>query len=285
MARITSDDETPELIVFTADWHVNDTKGLCPPKFQREDESTHRPGAAILGMRRDWLTLWEWAEEKKREAGARLIAVFDGDLGDMNKHSKQQLISMRKQDVLLAMADVAEPAIAVADHVFVIRGTAAHSGGSGELEELFAKDIRGGKCVHNGKDASWWVLEATFGGVDGDVYHHPPTNTRLPNKYNQAAARGAERVAISYLRQGLKPPRFVVWGHVHHNGHGSELGVHGFYLPPWKMVGEFGYRIGVGANVEPWGALWMLCQGGEIREWDYIFYKVRRGKRWTYNQK
>jgi hypothetical protein len=219
---------------------------------------------------------------KKRQYGAACVSIGNGDLGDKNSHSAGELITTLPADVIQAMIDVSEPVHDVADVKLIVRGTTSHNGGNGMLEEMYAKIIRATPNPETG-NASWYVLEADFGGVPFEVTHHPPTATMLPNKINQAAARGAERVALRHIREGRKPPRVAVWGHRHISGWGEEMGTLGVFVPSWQYTGgEFGYRIGLGSHIEPIGGAWFLCRGGELLDWDLELFEPRRGKRWQF---
>lgn len=275
------------LVVVTGDWHVNDTVGLCPPVFKREKESNHRPGRAVRALWRAWIEFWEIIAAKKEATGATVYAVANGDLGDINKHDKTQLISGSEMEILDAMIDVAQPMTQVADHVFIVRGTAAHSGGCGKLEELLARDTLNAVKCEDEKTASWWVLRAMFGGVRFDVTHHSPTASRRPWTRNAAAGRVGAIVAGRYVRNGLarEIPRFAVYSHVHYHGYGSEMGVEGRFIPPWKLVGGFGHRLGSAAHVEKVGGWWVLCEEGRVIEQGsspggFELWQMRRPKIW-----
>lgn len=271
----------PVLVVATADWHCNDIVGLCPPVFKREKLAKHRPGPAIRAIWRAWTQFWEIIAAKKAATGATVYAFCAGDLCDFNKHSGAQLISMRGSDVLAAMVDVATPMLDVADHIFVIRGTAAHTGGTGGMEEVFADDIGAVYCKEE-DSASWWCARVELGGVRFDVAHHPPTGSMRPWTLNQAAARAGAIVATRYAKEKLwtQTPDVAIWGHYHKHAQGEELGVHGFVLPSWKLLGEYGHRLGLGAHVEQVGGLWFLCENGKY-DWDWELWRPKRGKIWV----
>lgn len=277
----TDDVAKPILVVCVADLHINDTCGLSPLVYHREKLAEHRPGKAVRALWRAWGEFWQLMAVKKQETNAELIVFWVGDLADINVHSQTQLISFNQADILRAMVDVAQPALEVADLNFVIRGTAAHTGGNGLLEELFADDIGAVRCEEE-DSASWWIAKVKLGGVRFDISHHPPTGSMRPWTLNQAAARGGAIVASRYAKEGLwaETPNVAVWGHRHAHAQGKEMGVHGFILPSFKLVGQYGHRLGAGAHVEQVGGLWFLCQNGGY-DWDWELWRPRRGKIWT----
>lgn len=270
------------LVVVTGDWHVNDTVGLCPPIYHREKQANYRPGPAVRALWRAWTEFWSLIAEKKKETGATVYAIANGDLGDMNRHDTVQLISPRRMDVKRAMIDVAKPMVDVADKVFVIRGTAAHTGGCGELEEFLAQDITSAVHCPDEKSASWWVLRAMFGGVRFDITHHPPTASRRPWTRNAAVGRAAAIVAGRYLKEGLERerPDYAIFSHAHYHGAGAEMGTEARFIPPFKMVGAFGHRLGSGAHVEKVGGWWALCEAGKVIAEDFELWGMARPKIW-----
>lgn len=231
------------ILAITGDWHVNDTCALCPPQFIRERGSTHTPDKFQRAIWRAWIDYWKVVAERKEALKAPVVAVYNGDLGDMNKHSKVQLISQYRPDIERAMVDVAQPALEVADCNIIIRGTEAHTGDCGELEEWFADDI--GAEISPDGHASWWVWRAEIEGVKIHITHHPPTASRLQNKRGQAVARMCERLYAEYDLAGQTKPHLAFWSHIHWSAQGHEMGIEGWTVPPWKGLGAFGHRIGV----------------------------------------
>lgn len=270
---------------MTGDWHVNDTVGLCPPVYKREKESNHRPGPAVRALWRAWLEFWTIIAEKKAATGATVYAVANGDLGDINTHDKVQLISANETEIIDAMIDVARPMTEVADKVFIIRGTAAHTGGCGKLEEALAKDITNAVHCPDEKSASWWVLRSEWAGVRFDITHHSPTASRRPWTRNAAAARVAAIVAGRYMKEGLarEVPDYAIFSHVHYHGQGGEMGCQGRFMPPWKLVGGFGHRLGSGAHIEKVGGWWALCDSGKVIEENFELWGMKRPTIWRDN--
>ena len=227
-----------------------------------------------------WEGFWEIIGAKKKEQRATTYAICDGDLCDFNRYSQAQLISQRREDVLMALHDVAEPILKVADHIFVIRGTASHTEGTGGVEDIFAAEI-GAERTEDGS-ASWWVLRAELGGVRFDATHHPPTYSRRPWTRTSSAERAAAILAANYLKEdkAADVPKVALWAHVHFSAEGHGLGVHGFFLPPFKLVGEFGHRLGTGAHIEKVGGLWLLCHEGRVLDWDWELWAPKEIPIW-----
>lgn len=248
------------ILALTADWHVNDTTALCPPVFRREKGEAHSPNKLQRAIWRAWNEYWDAVTEYKNELNCPVYSIFAGDLGDKNKHSNIELISQYPPDILLAMAEVAERPLEISDKVFVIRGTEAHTGGNGELEELFARDIEAEKSPDG--TSSWWIWRAEIEGLRVHCTHHPPTQTRLPNKRGQAVARMCERLASEYDVYGWREkPDLAFWAHIHWSAKGSDMGIDGWTVPCWKGLGSFAHRIGISLPSPVGGLIAILDDG------------------------
>lgn len=250
------------VLSLTADWHVNDTTALCPPAFYREKGELHTPNKLQRAIWRAWMEYWDVVAEHKEQLDCPVYSIFVGDLGDMNTHSNIDLISQYKPDVLRAMADTAQRPLEISDKVFVVRGTAAHTGGNGEIEELFARDIEAEPSPDG--TSSWWIWRAEIEGLNVHCTHHPPTGTRLPNRRGQAVSRMCERLAAEHDVYGwTQKPDLAFWAHVHWSARGEEMGVTGWTIPCWKGLGSFGHRIGVSLP-SPVGGLIVILDDGEF---------------------
>jgi len=272
------------LVVGVADWHTNSMTGLNPLSLRRELESRHVAGKVGRELWRRWLEFWRIIEAQKAEHGATVYAFANGDLGDINKHSSVQLITNNEVDILDAMAEVAEPMAAVADYVFIVRGTEAHTGGNGRLEEWLARDLDNA-VRYSESVASWWVANAKIAGLRFMVTHHPPTSSRVPWTLDPAAARAANYIFARYAADDLlrEKPDICMWAHAHTRGaQGKGMGnTWGIFLPPWQLTTSFGHRIGAGIGPRNIGGLWMLVKDSEVLDWDWERWRMRSDKPWT----
>ncbi len=265
------------LVVATSDWHFNSAVGLCPPRISLDDGGTYTYSPAQAALWRSWRKLWQRIADLKQEHNATVYAVCCGDVVDVDRRGS--LITSNKSVILSALADVAAPMLEVADKVFVVRGTEAHVGGAGELEEKFAADI-GAEPNERAGTNSWWVLRASFGGVRFDFTHHPATSGRRPWTRAASAARQSRITREQYLDRDERPPDVAVFGHVHYFASGGRTHKpETLFLPPFTWTTAFGYRLGAGAEIEPVGGVYFLCRGGSYI-WDDIRFAARRLPIW-----
>ena len=269
-----------DILVCVGDLHLNDTTGLCPPEFKRANRDVHLPGVGQRFLWKAWTDIWATVAERKCKTGATVYLSWGGDLMDQNKYSHAELITTVKANIQTAMHQAAEPALAVADYNFLVRGTTAHVGELAELEEEFAKDIKAEACPSTGS-YTWPVLPLEIANVTFEIAHRPPCSTQRVDGRNQAVSRSVVRMVTRCLNQRASPAMVYVWHHAHYSAVGSEMGSHGFQVPCLKLVGAFGYeKCGVGTIVEPVGVLMFEIAGGDWRH-EFLRYSPRRIKPWT----
>lgn len=224
-----------------------------------------------------WLDYWAKVAAAKQRLDAQVFAVYNGDLVDVNgKHQQSQNISQNKSDVFGMAIDALEPALDVADLNFIVRGTAAHVGSSGELEDIIAIDIGAegpGKGQH-----SWWELMLEVDGVKFDIRHHGPLG-RLDHTAGNALNRRAVEIMTMYSQDGQRVPDIAVQSHNHRFETSSDsYPVKVFAMPAFQLITEFVNRIGVIRPADI-GGIWFETNAGQ---WlDHVErYPVRLPRPW-----
>ncbi len=251
------------ILVSTADHHVNDTVGLAPTWFHRDDGGQQLASREQLALWHGWQDFWQYVADRKKALGWPVYHLAAGDIGDVNRHSGMQLVSQNEADIKKAMEEVFALPCAVADYNFIIRGTEAHSGGSGQLEESFAQSIGAEKDPDSG-NFSWWVFKGELAGVTVEAAHHPPCGGRQPDRIGIAAANAARTAVLRAVRNGEKRAQLYIWAHLHRPAFGYELGAWAYILPAWKWVGAYGFRGGSSGHVEPAGGCIFELKDGQI---------------------
>lgn len=256
--------DQPILLAAVADLHTNSFTGLCPPVVTLDNAGTYRANKAQRIVWRAWCEFWDTVGAKAQELGTQVYAVLNGDLNDANVYDKTSLITRAEADIVKMSVAVLEPALEVADKIFIVRGTEAHVGKRASLEEEVAKDIGAVKDEVAGT-YSWYWLPLSANGVLFDIAHHPQTVARRPWTWDAAANRSAYIIRSQYLDRGEKPPDVALRAHVHKYGlSNGRLPPHFFYLPPWQLTTNYGHRLGAGSGIEPPGGLVFVCQDGQF---------------------
>ena len=164
----------PAVVVIVSDLHVNSTVGLCPQRVALDDGGTYQQSKAQRWIYRCWLDFWQHVDNLPRSA---LYVVLNGDLVEGLHHGTTQLVTHNEETQLGMALQLLEPVARLADYLFIVRGTEAHTGPSAFWEEHIAEDL---SAVRDevGLTASWWHLPLTVEGVTFDICHHPQTTSR-----------------------------------------------------------------------------------------------------------
>jgi len=254
-------------LVVVSDLHINSTVGLICPSIILDDGGEHRPSKGQRWLWRNWIDFWEGIPK-----GCWL--VINGDLADKDiKLRAYQNITRNPSTIQKMVRDTMAPALDKAERVFVIRGTGAHTGKSGHLEEEFAKDI--GAVPYDKKIYSWWWLLLECEGVVFDIMHHASLGRKpwtTPNALNSLAAE----LVIRYARGRL--PDVAVRSHNHRFAEtGQNYPIRVVATPAWQLSTEYSNRIAA-APADIGGVIFKCNQG--VYTMDVRQYQPERSRPW-----
>lgn len=267
-------------VALFGDSHVNSTIGLCTPRVVLDDGGEYRYSAGQSWLWRQWKS---YCDEVKREAkGSRLYVFVNGDAVEADvRQRSHQLVSRNKATMLRLAADVLEPILNIADRVFVIRGTGAHTGRGSQFEEKLADDV-GAERTPDGQ-RSWWYWLGEISGVLCEVAHHTTGSGRAWTAGGGAVRLAAETV-IEYGGNGERIPALVFRSHTHrHTDSGENVtGCRAVTLPAWSLATEHSHRTGAGVRLAHVGGAIVRCEDGgyNLR---VIRYVPRRQEIWREN--
>lgn len=239
-----------------SDLHCGCQYGLCPPRVTLDGGGLYRHSHWQALVWKWWLHYWRtWLPAVLRDAGnPRWALVINGDSLDGRHHGSTTQVSQN-------LADQHKIAVEAMKYAFdkihptalyVVRGTEAHVGQSGEQEEQLARDL-GAKPNSTGQYARQ-VLWLQVGSGLAHFLHHIGTcgsqayeGTALSKEYTEACTEAA--------RWGYPAPDWVVRSHRHRNyecrvpsraGRGTVL-----VTPGWQLKTPFAYRIAGARQSEP----------------------------------
>ena len=140
--------------VVVSDTHCGCRLGLCPPEVRLDDGGTYRHS-------RMQATVWAWWEEFWGEwvphitKGEPYAVVVNGDPMDGNHHGSVTQISHNPVDQKHVALAAFRPVVDLCEgRFYMIRGTEAHGGESGNLEENLAEEL-GAISNEEGQHARW----------------------------------------------------------------------------------------------------------------------------------
>lgn len=240
-------------LIVISDTHINSTVGLCDEQAELDDGGVYIPSKSQKWLKSKWDEFCAYCHNLEGER----IYVLNGDVLDINKHSKHQLITSNCSSVI-AHAETLITQLVNGDKTFLIRGTEAHVGQSGELEDilatrLYADEIDGRR--------SHWQLVIDVNGVLFDITHHGMVGNKPWNKYNTLATTASEMI-INSVQYNQLLPHVVIRSHRHtHADTHDNFPVRIISAPAWQLSTAFSYRIGTGmADI---GGLVFRCEDGK----------------------
>lgn len=271
---------TPVTLAIVGDAHIGSTVGLCPRRVALDEGGAYESSPSQRWLWRAWLNYWEQvAANKAALPGSKVVAVLNGDLCDRNRHGHYQLWTINRATLKKAVIVALEPVLEIADYVIVVRGTEAHTGESAEMEEWLADDIGAVPDAQAGT-ASWWYWEATLGGHNVALAHHPGTNSTRPWTMGGGANRAAAMAMATYYGQRWQP-ELVVFNHVHHNeDSGDNHPVRAVFNRAWSLRTAYDHRSGRSLQQAEVGGLIVTLQDGEDVGVRKMAYKTQARKPW-----
>lgn len=239
--------------------HVNSSVAICMPEVELDDGGAYRASPAQSWIYDNWLRL---IDRVKGIAGDKvLISVGDMCEGD-KKDQTYQIITRNPATVVKAALDILKPMTSAVDSTFVVRGTAAHVGKSGNLEEIAAYSLDKVRTTDSGL-SSFYHLPLSVDDVLIDTAHHC-TMGRLPWTRNSSADRYAHQVFAEYSQSDRRPPHLVFRGHQHRwaDSYDANPKTRVVCLPAWTLATEYTNKIAPGALAEI-GAAIVYCDDGK----------------------
>jgi len=250
-------------LILTGDHHTNSTVGLCPARVTLDDGGTYSPNKTQRWMWAFWNECWKEAALFTKSAES-VTWIINGDMVDKDhKHRSYQYITGNPATIANMTIDTLAPGLEVADQVLVIRGTEAHVGTNGDMEEMVADDID--TTIRNKETgtASWYHYRGVFDGLRIDVSHHTSMGT-LPWTSANAANKLAADAFMNYSLLGQKPPGLLVRSHVHkHADSHDNYPVRAVVLPAWQTMTSYGAKLNPN-RISDIGMIIFLIDNGSI---------------------
>lgn len=249
------------LVAIVGDIHANSTTAVCPPRVPLDDGGEYVASKAQRWIWRQWKTFWQTVAERRAEIDGPLVVILNGEVADNNSHMTTQLVTRNPADILRVAVATLQPMLELDPVIYVTRGTEAHSGASGAMDEMVANDI--GAQAADDDMFSFWRLRVKIDGVRLDVAHHPPGGGgRRPWTRQNFANALAAMAFYDSCEAGIDPPHLYVRGHVHRPVDSYDSSpVRALILPSWQLTTAYGHRIG--GDVLPVGGALVVCDRGQ----------------------
>jgi hypothetical protein len=265
-------------IIVVSDTHCGCRLGLCPPEVKLDDGGTYQASDLQLKTWGMWDNFWhKWVPEVTH--GEPFAVVVNGDTTDGVHHGSVSQISHNPTDQRRIAMKVFEPIVEMCEgRFFMIRGTEAHVGKSGQNEEDLAEAL---KAIpdEEGRHARYelWARIGNKGLIH--FMHHIGTTGRSHYETSAVMAELAE----SYTEAGRwrkEPPDVVVRSHRHRHievrvptklGYGIA-----FVTAAWQLKTPFTYKIPGGRVTTPQLGGSLIRMGDEDLYTRHKIYEIER---------
>ena len=262
----------PIVIAITSDIHCGSTLAPCPPEGVRlDDGGQYLPSKAQRWLWEKWEDYHQRVAEKRRQLKADLWYLVNGDAMEGDHHGTSQIISRNLeaqtyvQDRVFSVPMKLEPS-----RLFIVRGTEAHVGPSGNREEALARQLRAEKD----KEAdtwSWWRLRLKAHSTLMDFQHHGRTGTR---PWTKASAVGnlATEVFYEHAANGLTPPHLAIRSHRHVWGDSyKNCPTRVIQTPAWQLKTAHAHKVAAESIADIGGII--LTVWPDRYDVEEVFYK------------
>ncbi|MHC4542942.1 MAG: hypothetical protein ACYSYL_00245 [Planctomycetota bacterium] len=269
------------IVVAVADVHSNSTVGVNPTTVSLGGSGTWQATVGGKWRLACWNEFWDKVEHVKKETGYDLYVTVVGDALDDPVHATFEVVTHDPSIILDLAETVYQRPRSLADHLFIVRGTPAHTGTGCWLEEALAQRL-GAERDTELDTWSWYHLPLMVEELLFDIAHHPRTVGRLPWTEKGAPGRQAAYTALRKVRVGHDVPDVILRAHAHGELNDTGVGTkpRAIYMRPWQVSTGFGHRIGESGVIVPIGGLIITVQGDQLHIRDEHFIPEDR-EPWT----
>lgn len=241
-----------DLLVVVEDIHGGSNVAVCPPGgMELDDGQTIMPSKAQRWLWKKYKWAWRQAQDLKAEINAdTTVLAINGDMVDGNHHGTSQIatplesfhVRVAHKCLTYALEQIRP------DQIHMTRGTGAHVGKAGTLEEGLARVLR---------DQGWPLIEDPdtaqvtsyhrryeLGGLLVDQRHHGlmgrKAHTRGPYMRYYA-----QEIELEHRLDEERPPDLALRAHNHiygDSGRDHRWKTRVIAGPCWQLMTEYSHR-------------------------------------------
>jgi hypothetical protein len=240
-------------IVVVSDIHVGCQLGLCPPEGAEQAEGgRYIPSKFQNKLHALWDEFWNKHVPAITE-GEDYDIVVNGEFIDGVHHNSVTQWSHNMTDQARAAVDLFKPIKKKCPgDLYVIRGSEAHSGQSGQFDEWIAREL-GAKPNSIGQSSRYDLWKTLRGGLVHFTHHIGTTSS---SAYESTAVyKELVEAYVDAGRWGDRPPDVVVRSHRHRHmcievatGNGKALAL---VTPGWQGKTPFAHKVAGGRQSQP----------------------------------
>lgn len=238
--------------VVISDIHAGCQLGLCPPEGALLDEGGfYSPSEIQLAVWQYWRQFWdEWVPTVTR--GEPFGVIVNGDTLDGKHHGSVHQFAHNLEEQKRVAESILEPIVDMCEgRFYMIRGTEAHVGPSGQAEESLAKSL-GAHPNKIGQYARYDLWKRIGNGLVHCLHHIGTTSSSAYE--GTAVNKELSEEFLESARWGEDAPNIIVRSHRHRHFKVQIPAKSGFAIaevtPGWQAKTPFAWRI-AGARLAP----------------------------------
>jgi len=258
-------------MIVVSDLHCGCRVAICgKDPVQLDDGGTYMPSPMQLKLNSWWEEFWgEWVPEAT--GGEPFCVAINGDVVDGSHHNTVTQISQNLADQQSIAVKLLSPVRDLCDgRFYMIRGTEAHVGQSGQNEEKIAREL-GAIAGENGQRARWDLWKKIGDDKRGGLVHlaHHIGTAGSSAYESSAPQRELAEAFVESGRWGEEAPRVILRAHRHRYIQNRVAGRDGEYIvavsPAWQLKTPLAYKIMGGRQSQPQiGGLMVRFHKGEL---------------------
>jgi len=280
-------------LFFISDLHSGSSLALCPPGFRVD-------GGQRIGLSDIQKCYWahwshminEWLPTVTQ--GEPFAVIVNGDAVEGNHHKNVQVWSPNEDDHVRCAAQLLMPLRNKAEYMFLIRGTEAHVGAGGKLEEALARVLH----ADVGQQPIERMGEIQYADDDTDQLNPIPVRShyelwirlgaKLIHSSHHIGCTSSTAYELSALSRELagslqesaqwgdEPADVMIRSHRHRFSFGGIPNKKGtariVITPAWQACTSFSYRIGANMRRPQLGGVVIgLDETGDIIQKEYVW--------------
>lgn len=256
-------------VVAVSDLHIGCELALMPREGWMRDSRNLVTPSTMQSILADWWDeAWRWVN---KETGGKFDVVVNGDIVEGTHHKATTPWTANHNTQRACAAHILTPVRDMARRLYVIRGTEAHVGSSGEDEEAIAESIVADRPDKGGT----WSQYEMFYRVGDHLAHFAHHIGTAASPFTETSALLREQVGgyVEAGRWGDEPAAVYVRSHRHICSgiwHPSRHGITSTVTTPaWQLKTPYVHRISARMSQPQIGLVLILVgdNGPYVKPW------------------
>jgi len=264
--------------IQVSDTHVGHKTGIMFP----DPYIDHKPNKAQKWLYKTFSVNFQFAIEEfldKWKPDYVHISLL-GDMGDIDyKNRSKQFWTSERTMIAHNAGQLLDPLVQMADSLHLVRGTKAHIGEDGGVDELIAKEFDITVPPDGYQQFSHWFVDFELSNVLINIAHHGRNRTKWTDDNGLNSLKN--EIILSRAKNNERIPKIISRGHFHFSGHTPwDDFPYVIAVPSWQLPTDFIYRIDPKTEIPMVGGNAIMLEDGKIIDVLRKRYRYPRSKVW-----